>query len=199
VDPVRFLSNHSSGKMGYALAVEARRLGADTVLVSGPAELPDPPFLRTVRVETAAGMAAAVEAEWEDASAVVMCAAVADFVPASPARSKIKKEGFAGALELAPAPDILASLGSRKGGRVLVGFAAETEGLAENAAGKLARKNLDAIAANDVSRADIGFGSDENEVTLLFPDGSRNPLPKGGKGEVAESIFRALLDRGLLR
>jgi phosphopantothenoylcysteine decarboxylase/phosphopantothenate--cysteine ligase len=199
VDPVRYLSNRSSGKMGYALAVEARRLGADTVLVSGPTELPDPPFLRTVRVETAAEMAAAVDAEWEDASAVVMCAAVADFVPAAPARSKIKKEAFAGTLELGPAPDILASLGSRKGGRVLVGFAAETEGLAENASGKLARKGLDAIAANDVSRGDIGFGAEENEVTLFFPGGGRLPLPKGGKDAVAASIFRALLDRGLFR
>jgi phosphopantothenoylcysteine decarboxylase/phosphopantothenate--cysteine ligase len=199
MDPVRYLSNRSSGKMGYALAAAARRFGADVVLVSGPVALPDPPFLRTVRVETAEEMAAAVEGEWEDADCLVMCAAVADFRPAAAAERKIKKEGFAGRLDLVPAVDILASLGSRKGKRVLVGFAAETDGLEGNAVGKLARKGLDAVAANDVSRGDIGFGADENELTVFFAGGERLRIPKRAKEEAAEDLFRALLGKGLLR
>ncbi len=198
VDPVRFLSNRSSGKMGYAMARAARRLGASVTLVSGPVSLPDPFFVETVRVESAAQMLDAVRSASEFADIVVMAAAVADFRPADPAGLKIKKETFSGVLPLSPTVDILAELGREKGRRVLVGFAAETDALDANAAGKLRRKNLDAIVANDVSRADIGFGADENEVRLFFADGSSSDMPQAGKETVAESIFTALCAKGVI-
>jgi phosphopantothenoylcysteine decarboxylase/phosphopantothenate--cysteine ligase len=198
VDPVRYLSNRSSGKMGYAMARVARRLGAAVTLVSGPVSLPDPPFVETVRVESAAQMLAAVRSASEMADIVVMAAAVADFRPADPAPGKIKKESFAGTLALSPTADILAELGREKGSRVLVGFAAETEDLEGNAGGKLRRKHLDAIVANDVSRADIGFGADENEVRLFFADGQTADIPRAGKDDVAASIFAALLSKGVI-
>lgn len=197
-DPVRFLSNRSSGKMGYAMARAARRLGAEVTLVSGPVALPDPHFVETVRVESAAQMLEAVRSAAGGADVVVMAAAVADFRPDGAAPSKIKKESFSGSLALAPTVDILAELGREKGGRVLVGFAAETDALEENARGKLARKNLDAIVANDVSRSDIGFGADENEVRLFLADGSEVAIPRAGKDDVAASIFSTLCAKGVV-
>jgi phosphopantothenoylcysteine decarboxylase/phosphopantothenate--cysteine ligase len=197
-DPVRFLSNRSSGKMGYAMARVARRLGASVTLVSGPVALPEPFFVETVRVESASGMLEAVRAASELADVVVMAAAVADFRPADPASGKIKKESFPGTLPLSPTVDILAELGKEKGSRVLVGFAAETDDLEGNAVLKLRRKNLDAIVANDVSRGDIGFGADENEVKLFLADGSVSAIGKAGKEAVAGSIFDILAAKGVI-
>lgn len=195
LDPVRFLSNRASGKMGYAMARAARRLGAQVTLVSGPTSLPDPPFLTTVRVRTAEEMFSAVSLAAEDSDAVVMCAAVADFKARAAAPAKIKKEGFDYRVELAPTVDILESLGKKKGNRVLVGFAAETDDLARNAREKMKRKKLDAIVANDVSRTDIGFESDNNEVRIFFPDGEVLELPLGTKDGIAVGVWRALLGK----
>jgi len=192
LDPVRYVSNRSSGKMGFAMARAACRMGAQVTLVSGPAALPDPPFLTTVRVRTAEEMFSAVSRAAEDADVVVMCAAVADFKAKKSAPVKIKKEDFDYRLELSPTVDILETLGKKKGKRVLVGFAAETDDLARNAREKMRRKNLDAIVANDVSRADIGFESDDNEVRIFFPDGEIRELPLATKDGIAVGVWLAL-------
>ncbi len=199
MDPVRFLSNRASGKMGFAMARAARRLGAEVTLVSGPAALPDPYFLATVRVRTAEEMLGAVTREAEGADVVVMCAAVADFRPEKPSSRKIKKDGFDCKVELAPTPDILESLGKRKGNRFLIGFAAETDDLARNAREKMRRKNLDAIVANDVSRTDIGFESDNNEVRIFFQDGDVMDLPLATKDGIAVGVWLALNGKLLRR
>jgi phosphopantothenoylcysteine decarboxylase/phosphopantothenate--cysteine ligase len=192
IDPVRFLSNRSSGKMGFAMAIAARRFGADVTLVSGPVRLPDPPFLKTVHVRSAKEMMGAVTQASEGADAVVMAAAVADFRPQSAATQKIKKEAFDGRIPLVPTEDILASLGRSRGSRVLVGFAAETNDLEGNAVEKMRRKNLDAIVANDVSRPDIGFGSDSNEVRVYFSDGTALDLAMAAKDAIASAVWRAV-------
>lgn len=202
LDPVRCITNRSSGKMGYALAVVARRLGAEVTLVSGPVSRPAPPFIDIVRVDTAAQMRDAVLAASATADIVVMAAAVADFTSGTVAVTKIKKGNFDGILHLLPAPDILAELGvARSQGRlraVLAGFAAETDDVIANASSKMVAKGIDAIVANDVSRTDIGFGSDENEVRVIFRDGSFCDIPRASKEEVASGILRALHARFLL-
>ena len=192
IDPVRFLTNRSSGKMGFAMAVAARRFGADVTLVAGPTRLPDPPFMKTVRVRSAHEMMGAVEKAAQAADAVVMAAAVADFRPESAASKKIKKETFDGRIPLVPTEDILASLGHSRGNRVLVGFAAETNDLEGNAVDKMRRKNLDAIVANDVSRPDIGFESDSNEVRVYFSDGTALDLAMAAKDAIASAVWRAV-------
>lgn len=192
IDPVRFLTNRSSGKMGFAMARAARRLGAEVTLIAGPTALPAPFFVETVLVRSARQMRDAVAAASERADAVVMCAAVADFAPAEAAPEKIRKEEFPGRLELVRTPDILAELGVAKGRCALVGFAAETKDLERNAAEKMRRKGLDAIVANDVSRNDIGFGSDRNEVRLLFADGESIHFPEDTKERIAEGLWRAI-------
>ncbi len=192
MDPVRYLTNRSSGRMGFAMAVTARRFGADVTLVAGPTPLPAPPFLTTVRVRSAKEMMGEVTAAAEGADAVVMAAAVADFRPDSAAQKKIKKEKFDRTLALVPTDDILSSLGRTKGTRVLVGFAAETNDLEENAVEKMRRKNLDAIVANDVSRSDIGFGSDSNEVRVYFSDGTAIDLAMAAKDAIASAVWRAV-------
>jgi phosphopantothenoylcysteine decarboxylase/phosphopantothenate--cysteine ligase len=192
IDPVRFLTNRSSGKMGFAMAVVARRFGADVTLVAGPSPLPDPPFVRTVRVRSAKEMMGAVAAAAEGADAVVMSAAVADFRPERSAPRKIKKEQFDRTVKLVPTEDILASLGRSKGVRVLVGFAAETNDLEGNAVEKMRRKNLDAIVANDVSRPDIGFAADSNEVRVYFSDGTALDLAMAAKDAIASAVWRAV-------
>ncbi|MCL5885200.1 MAG: bifunctional phosphopantothenoylcysteine decarboxylase/phosphopantothenate--cysteine ligase CoaBC [Deltaproteobacteria bacterium] len=192
LDPVRFLTNRSSGKMGFAMARAARRLGAEVTLVAGPTALPALLFVETVSVRSAQEMGDAVSRAAREADVVVMAAAVADFRPAKAVEKKIKKEAFDGTLALVPTVDILEGLGKRKGKRVLVGFAAETDDLVRNAMEKIRRKRLDAIVANDVSRADIAFGSDRNEVRLLFADGETLQLPIDTKEVVAERIWRAL-------
>ncbi|MGZ8459011.1 MAG: bifunctional phosphopantothenoylcysteine decarboxylase/phosphopantothenate--cysteine ligase CoaBC [Candidatus Deferrimicrobiaceae bacterium] len=192
IDPVRVLSNRASGKMGFAMARVARRFGADVTLVSGPTALADPYFVKTVRVRTAEEMRTAVERESADADAVLMCAAVADFRPASVSPTKIKKDGGGLSLELTPTVDILDRLGRAKGRRVLVGFAAETSDIEKNAIAKMRKKNLDAIVANDVSRTDIGFESDDNEVRIFFSDGEVRELPLATKEGIAVGVWLAL-------
>ncbi len=192
IDPVRYLSNRASGKMGYSLARVALRFGADVTLVTGPTALPDPYFMKTVRVRTAEEMREAVERESLDADAVVMCAAVADFRAATIAPTKVKKDRDGWKLELAPTVDILEGLGKNKGRRVLVGFAAETGDIAQNAIEKMRKKNLDAIVANDVSRTDIGFESDDNEVRIFFSDGEIRDLPLATKEGIAVGVWLAL-------
>ncbi|HEY7528526.1 MAG TPA: bifunctional phosphopantothenoylcysteine decarboxylase/phosphopantothenate--cysteine ligase CoaBC [Candidatus Deferrimicrobiaceae bacterium] len=199
LDPVRFLSNRASGKMGFAIARAARRLGARVTLVSGPTALPDPFFLDTVRVRTAEEMFAAVSAAAGAADVVVMCAAVADFRAKEVFPGKLRKESFDYRVELAPTVDILETLGKEKGSRVLVGFAAETDDLERKAIEKMRRKNLDAIVANDVSRTDIGFESDNNEVRIFFPDGDVRELPLGTKDGIAVGVWLALNGKLLRR
>ena len=192
LDPVRFLTNRASGKMGFAMARAARRLGAEVALVSGPTALPDPHFVEIVRVRTSEEMFRAVTRMADGADVVVMCAAVADFRPSETSLRKIKKEGFDYKVSLAPTVDILEALGKEKGRRILVGFAAETDELDRNAREKMRRKNLDAIVANDVSRADIGFESDNNEVRIFFPDGDVMDLPLATKDGIAVGVWLAL-------
>jgi phosphopantothenoylcysteine decarboxylase/phosphopantothenate--cysteine ligase len=189
VDPVRYLSNRSSGKMGYALARVARRRGADVTLVSGPSAEAPPPGVRVVPVTTAREMARAVEADFPQATVVVMTAAVADYRPRRPLARKLKKSAGSLTLELEPTADILASLGARKGGRLLVGFAAETHALVAEARRKLRAKHCDLIVANDVTRPGAGFASETNIVRLLDAAGLDEALPLLPKEEVAERIL----------
>lgn len=194
LDPVRFLSNRSSGKMGYALAEAAAARGASVILVSGPVNLPSPRGVEVVRVTTAAEMATACHAEAESADVVIAAAAVADYTPTTVADQKIKKSGDGSlTLTLKPTEDILKSLGAKKRpGQLLIGFAAETEKVAEHAQGKLAAKNLDMIVANDVTRPGAGFDTDTNIVTLIRPDADALPLPQLPKRQVADAILDAI-------
>ena len=192
LDPVRYLSNYSSGKMGYAIARIARQRGARVILVSGPTALAAPCGVEMVQVASARQMRDAVMARLAEATVVIKAAAVADYRPTKRAEHKIKK-GQEAELELIleKNPDILAELGQCKTTQLLVGFAAETTELVENARKKLETKNLDLIVANDVSRSDAGFDVDTNAVRLLYRDGSSEELPLLSKDEVA----RQLLDR----
>jgi phosphopantothenoylcysteine decarboxylase/phosphopantothenate--cysteine ligase len=189
VDPVRYLSNHSSGKMGYAVARVARRRGAEVVLVSGPSELPAPPGVRTRMVSSAAEMARALEEEFRSASILVMAAAVADYRPRRPAPRKMKKSAASLSLDLERTEDIVASLAARKGRRLVVGFAAETNDVAQEARRKLREKRLDLIVANDVTAPGAGFGSDTNVVQLIDAAGETQALPVLPKEEVAGRIL----------
>ena len=193
IDAVRAVVNRSSGKMGFALAFEAARRGAEVVLVAGPTALPTPGGVRRIDVETALEMRAAVQAELAAASVVVMAAAVADFRPAEPRTEKIKKEELAAGagleLRLVENPDILAEISRERGTRIVVGFAAESRDVIAAARRKLARKGCDLLVANDVSRSDAGFESDRNAVALLSPDGEVEELPLQGKREVAARIW----------
>jgi phosphopantothenoylcysteine decarboxylase/phosphopantothenate--cysteine ligase len=189
LDPVRYLSNHSSGKMGYAIARVARRRGADVVLVSGPTDLPAPSGVRTLIVSTAADMARTLEQEFRAASILIMAAAVADYRMRRPATRKLKKGSPSLSLMLERTPDILASLAARKGRRLVVGFAAETHDVLEEARRKLREKRLDLIVANDVTAPGAGFGSDTNVVQLIAAGGSTEALPMLPKEEVAGRIL----------
>jgi len=189
VDPVRFLGNRSSGKMGFALAAEATRRGARTILVAGPVALATPSGVERIDVETAAEMAAAVAVTAPGADLVILAAAVADFRPKVAAGQKLKKDQGVPTFDLEPTEDILAGLWRIAPSAVRVGFAAETERLEENARGKLARKDVHFIVANDVSRADIAFGRDENEVLVLPRDGEPVPIPRQGKAGVAAALL----------
>ena len=189
-DPVRFISNPSSGKMGYAVAEAARDRGARVLLVSGPTALPEPWGVEVVHVERAEEMYAAVLERFPETDAVIMAAAVADWRPAQTADEKTPKQEGANVVELAPTPDILAELGRRKSPRqVLVGFAMETRAGRERARAKLERKNLDLIALNFPTRAGSAFGGDHNEVELLFPDGRVEATGRVTKRSVAERIL----------
>jgi phosphopantothenoylcysteine decarboxylase / phosphopantothenate---cysteine ligase len=196
IDPVRFLGNRSSGKMGYALAEAALRRGAKVTLVSGPTALQPPRSAETIFVETAQQMRTAVLDHWERAGIIIMAAAVADYHVKNASAEKIKRNG-AMELELEPNPDILADLGnlrqaSGKRSPMLIGFAAETGNRLDNARKKLARKRVDAIVLNDVSRADIGFNSDRNEVTIVTAD-ETIPVLQASKLEVAQKILEVAL------
>ena len=190
IDPVRFLSNRSSGKMGYALAEAALAAGHTVTLVSGPVALTAPEGLTFVPVETAQEMYDAVATRIHDAGVAIFCAAVADYRVASIAEEKIKKSADELTLRLVQNPDILGSARSVFGfGGLLVVFAAETNDLARHALDKLRRKKCDLIVANDVSRRDIAFDCDFNEVSLFFADGTREDLPFLTKHEIAAALI----------
>lgn len=189
LDPVRFLSNYSSGKMGYAIAEEAKERGARVTLISGPVHLEPPPGVDLISVETAEEMFEAVKKHFETADVVIKAAAVADFKPVNKRKEKIKKDKAALTIELEHTPDILQYLGANKRNQVLVGFAAETTNLLENARKKLNQKNLDLLVANDLTEEGAGFGVDTNVATLLFPDGTVTKLPKMTKRELARMII----------
>lgn len=194
IDPVRFISNPSSGKMGFSVARAAERRGAEVVLVAGPTHLQDPLGMTVVRVETAAEMAEAIFDHMDAADIIVKAAAVSDYRPLETADQKIKKSGAEMVLALTRTEDILKTVGRRKKNQVLVGFAAETEDLAANALKKLSEKNLDLIVGNIIGRPDSGFGTDTNRVTLFFKDGSQESLPAMEKDEVAHVIIDRTLD-----
>ena len=198
IDPVRYINNRSSGKMGYALAEAAAARGAKVTLVSGPTRLSCPAGVERVEITSCAELCEAVLSRGEAADAVIQAAAPADFRPKVVADRKIKKSGSGMTLELEATTDIAAELGKRKrAGQVLVAFAAETDDVLENAGAKLDRKNCDLIVANDVSRPDAGFGVDTNVITLVTHGGAE-PLPKMTKRAAADAILdrvRALLNR----
>jgi phosphopantothenoylcysteine decarboxylase/phosphopantothenate--cysteine ligase len=189
IDPVRYISNRSSGKMGYALARAALRRGAEVTLVSGPTALQPPHGARVVPVITAAEMRAAVIKEFASCTAVIMAAAVADYRPTLDSRHKIKRGNGPIELRLEPTPDILKELGQNKAGKILIGFAAETEELTANAAKKLNGKNLDMIVANNVADAGSGFDGDTNIATILDRSGAIQALPLMRKDELADRIY----------
>jgi phosphopantothenoylcysteine decarboxylase/phosphopantothenate--cysteine ligase len=189
LDPVRYLSNRSSGKMGYALARAAARRGAEVVLVSGPTALDCPAGVRLISVITAADMRDAMVKEFATATAVVMAAAVADYRPVVTADRKIKRGKGPIELRLEPNPDIVKELSQNKDGKVMIGFAAETEDLTANAARKLREKNLDMIIANNVAEAGSGFDGDTNIATILDRTGVSQSLPLMSKDELADRIY----------
>jgi phosphopantothenoylcysteine decarboxylase/phosphopantothenate--cysteine ligase len=189
IDPVRYITNRSSGKMGYSLAEAAAARGARVILVSGPVQLTAPWGVDLVRVRSAAEMRDAVMRHLPEASIIIKSAAVADYHIARPALEKIKKTGAPMTLELAPTTDILAEAGRKKGDRLLIGFAAETTNLIEEGRRKMEAKNCDMVVANLVSRQGIGFESDVNEVTLVLRTGELVPLPRASKRDVADWIF----------
>ncbi len=193
LDPVRFISNRSSGKMGYALAEAAAARGARVILVSGPVHVTPPSGALTVRVRTAAEMRAAVLEHLPSATIIIKAAAVADYHLAQVPRQKMKKTAARLSLELDPTPDILAELGQKKADRLLIGFAAETENLMEEARRKLKSKNCDMVVANRVDVEGSGFESDENEVVLVMRTGETVPLPRASKRELADLIFDHVL------
>lgn len=189
LDPVRYISNHSSGKMGYALARQARMLGAEVILVSGPTALSAPEGVTMVDIRTALEMRDAVIKFYDECAIVIKAAAVADYRPKVRAAQKIKKTNDNLVIELEKNPDILAELGQRKKNQVLVGFAAETRDLLQYAAEKVAKKNLDFIAANDVTQPGAGFAAETNIVSLVFADGTVRTLPLLSKDETAREIL----------
>ena len=194
IDPVRFISNHSSGKMASAIADELARRGADVTVVSGPAAVrPSEPGVRIVDVVSARQMYEATVAEYDRGSDItVLCAAVADFTPESPSASKIKKDGDTMTLRLVPTEDIAAAIGSRRRqDGVVAGFALETDNAEDNAMGKLSRKNMDMIVLNSLRDPGAGFGTDTNKVTFFFRNGDSQSLPLESKADVAA----ALVDR----
>lgn len=200
IDPVRYLTNRSSGKMGYAVAEAAARRGAKVVLVSGPTSLDVPPDVERVEIRSAEEMQRTVQERFAGCTIAVFAAAVADYRPVEKASQKMKRGKDGMTLRLEPNPDILAGVAREKGGRLVVGFAAETENVAGNARKKLTQKNADIIVANDVSAEGAGFDYDTNIVTLFSRDGRDLPLPRLSKTEVAERILdEALRLRGLLK
>jgi phosphopantothenoylcysteine decarboxylase/phosphopantothenate--cysteine ligase len=197
IDPVRFISNPSSGKMGFALARAAEHRGAEVTLISGPTHLVDPMNVTTIRVRTAEEMADHVFQQMENADVIIKSAAVSDYRPQESQAHKIKKGKNELVIRLQLNKDILKALGRKKKHQVLVGFAAETKDLEKNATQKLAEKNLDIIAGNLVGSSDTGFESDTNTVTLFFKDGTRESLPTMEKLEIAHILLDRIIDKGL--
>lgn len=187
IDPVRFISNHSTGKMGYAIAGELASRGAEVILVSGPVSLPAPYGVRRVDVVSARQMYEAAIEGFGEADGAVMCAAVADYTPSVTSEVKIKRKGET-SIALSPTKDIAAELGAVKGGKLLIGFALETDNEVSNAKGKMDRKNLDYIVLNSLRDEGAGFGCDTNKVTVLGRDGSAESCPLASKAEVASQI-----------
>lgn len=195
IDPVRFITNRSSGRMGFALAKMARRRGADVTLISGPTHLPVPRGnVRFISVETASEMRVAVLEHYKECSVIIKAAAVSDYHPKFVGDQKLKKLNAHAFLELERNPDIIGEIGSLKGDRVLVGFAAETRNLMANARKKLREKHLDLIVANDVSRSDSGFATETNKVVIIDSQGEVDPLPLMSKEEVANIILERVLE-----
>ena len=194
IDPVRFISNPSSSKMGHALARVAQRRGAEVSLVCGPSVLPDPHGVKVIRIRTADEMFNAVMDTAEKASIIVMAAAVSDWRPAKLFEHKVKKEEMAQNLRLEQTVDILKVLGENKHRQILVGFAAETQDLREGARSKLSAKNLDLVVANLIGQSNSGFGSDTNQVSLFYRDGHNEALPLMGKEELAGVLFDRILE-----
>ena len=189
LDPVRYISNRSSGKMGYALAEAAAARGARVILVSGPVHLNAPAGVELIAVRTAAEMREAVFQHLPESGIVIKSAAVADFHLSKVPDQKVKKTAARVSLELDPTPDILAELGRKKGDRLLIGFAAETQNLAQEARRKLESKNCDMVVGNLVGGAEAGFESDENEVILVLRTGENIPVPRASKRDIADRIF----------
>lgn len=193
IDPVRYIGNRSSGKMGYAIAEQAARMGAKVILVSAPTSLPIPSGVDFISVDSAVSMQEAVEARYNDVNVVIMAAAVSDFRVLHKAEQKIKKmESMT--IELVKNPDILQGLGSKKNHQILVGFAAETEHVIKYGQDKVARKNLDMLVANDVSKSNAGFNVDTNEGYFLYPDKEPKEMPNMKKSDLARHILREVID-----
>ena len=201
IDPVRFISNRSSGKMGYALATAALEAGHHAALITGPVCIAPPEGAEVKRVTTADEMADAVQTRMNTGCDVfLMCAAVADFKPRTVSERKIKKHDGMTNIELIPTRDILASIILPSDHRVIVGgFAAESHSLAENAQRKLREKQCDFICANDITRMDTGFDADHNEITIFFRDGSQRHFPRATKLELARSIIKICIDIAEMR
>lgn len=195
IDPVRILTNRSSGKMGYSIAEEARDRGAEVVLISGPTSLRKPNGIKVIDIKTNEDMFNAIKNEFKDADIVIKSAAVADYKAKNYSNEKIKKTGDDLNLIFERDRDILKTLGDMKENQILVGFAAESSNLKENAKGKLDRKNLDYIVANDISKSETGFASDENKVTIISKSGEEVSLEKMSKREVAKNIFDIIKGR----
>ena len=199
IDPVRYISNRSSGKMGYAIAEAAIEAGHDVVLISGPVNLDRPTAAKLVSVSTSQEMFDAVHNHIPDCDVLVMSAAVADYKPTTASKQKLKKSDMTLSLELVPTRDILASLAKQDRKFLVVGFAAETENVEANAIKKLREKNCDVIVAND---ARIAMESDENEVTILFRDGEKKKITRGSKTIIARElikIFENVCEKGLTK
>ena len=193
IDPVRYIGNRSSGKMGYAIAEQAAHMGAKVILVSAPTSLPIPSGVDFISVDSAVSMQEAVEARYNDVNVVIMAAAVSDFRVLHKAEQKIKKmESMT--IELVKNPDILQGLGSKKSHQILVGFAAETEHVIKYGQDKVARKNLDMLVANDVSKSNAGFNVDTNEGYFLYPDKEPKEMPNMKKSDLARHILREVID-----
>lgn len=195
IDPVRILTNRSSGKMGYSIAEEARDRGAEVVLISGPTSLRKPNGIKVIDIKTNEDMFNAIKNEFKDADIVIKSAAVADYKAKNYSNEKIKKTGDDLNLIFERDRDILKTLGDMKENQILVGFAAESSNLKENAKGKLERKNIDYIVANDISKPETGFASDENKVTIISKSGEEVSLEKMSKREVAKNIFDIIKGR----
>jgi phosphopantothenoylcysteine synthetase/decarboxylase len=194
LDPVRYLSNRSSGKMGYALAAAALEEKHEVILVSGPVALAPPLGAELVRVTTGDEMLTALSAQFLLCDVFVMCAAVCDYKPVHYTPEKMKKQSARFPLELEPTRDILAGLTNQSHACFVVGFAAETETLEANAQRKLAEKNCDLLVANDVSRADIGMDADDNEVVIFSKSGAPKKLPRQKKTELARALLKIILE-----